>query len=202
MSLSSLPHPALRHPGARLFLVVACAAVAANAAAADLSGRWRMDPARSGNAAAEIEVAAGSANVSGYGSNDIHFGGGGRARSEVERVELREWLLGLAKRTETFEIEHSPEKVTIVHGQEGVRTFYLGRKSARNAEDGQLLETEARWDGQHLVLNQTGKDGLKVVETYELLPGGKEMSWAATVKSKRLKKPLEMRRVYVRATAD
>ena len=99
--------------------------------------------------------------MSGYGSNDIHFGGGGRARSEVERVELREWLLALAKKTERFEIEQSPEKVTIVHGEAGVRTFYFGRKSARNADDGQLLEVEARWDGPRLVLNQNGQERLE-----------------------------------------
>lgn len=201
MSLSS-SHPALRQHGARLFLAVAWAATAATAAAADLSGRWRMDPARSDNAAAQIEAAAGSANVSGYGSNDIHFGGGGRARSEVERVELRAWLLDLAKRTEGFEIELKPTEVTVVHGEAGVRNFYFGRKSVRNAEDGQRLEVEARWDGPRLVLNQKGKNGLQVIETYELLPGDKEMRWTATVESKRLKKPLEMKRVYLRATAD
>jgi hypothetical protein len=187
-----------------VFLVLGVTTVAAWAAAAnaDLSGRWRVDPAHSDDAAAQIEGAAGSANVSGYGSNDIHFGGGGGARSEVERVELREWLLALAKQTERFEIEHSPEKVTIVHGEAGVRTFYFGRKSTRNAEDGRRLEVEARWEGPRLVLHQTGKDGLKVAETYAVLPGGQEMRWSATVQSKWLKKPLEMKRVYLRASAD
>jgi hypothetical protein len=186
-----------------VFLVLGVAAAsAAGAADAGLSGRWRMDPARSDNAPAQIELAAGSANVSGYGSNDIHFGGGGKARSEVERVELRDTLLGLAKKTESFEIEQSPDMVTIVHGEAGVRNFYFGRKSTRNAEDGQRLEAEARWDGPRLILNETGANGLKVAETYEVLPGGKEMRWSAVVQSKRLKKPLELRRVYVRATAD
>jgi hypothetical protein len=186
-----------------VFLVLSVgAAAAAMAADASLSGRWRMDPARSDDAAAQIEVAAGSANVSGYGSNDIHFGGGRRARSEVERVELRDFLLALAKKTERFEIEQSPELVTIVHGEAGLRNFYLGRKSTRNSEDGQRLEVEARWDGPRLVLNETGKDGLKVAETYEVLPGGKDMRWSASVESKWLKKPLALRRVYVRAAAD
>ena len=73
----------------------ACSSAVACAAAAGQRSRRgpvrplaHATPRAAATPRAEIEVAAGSANVSGYGSNDIHCGGGGRARSEVERVEL------------------------------------------------------------------------------------------------------------------
>jgi len=168
----------------------------------NLTGHWQFVKARSDDAAAKIEEAAGPKDIAGAGGREVTLIRGTRPRGEVERVEMRERMLGVARDAEKLEITQSADKIEIVHGEEGVRIFYFGRKHAREAANGQKLQAEARWDGTQLVLDETGDDGFRVAEVYSLLPGAREMTLALRWESKWIKKPLELRRFYEKVEGD
>ena len=182
--------------GAGAFLLAADGAGAADKP--NLSGHWQVVKSRSDDAAAKIEEAAGGQNLAGAGGREVTLIRGTQPAKEVERVELRQRMLELAAEAEKLEINQSAEKVEIVHGQLGVRIFYFGRKHTRETDMGQKLESEARWDGTQLVLDEAG-DGMRIAEVYSLLPGGTTMTLALRWEAKRLKKPLELRRFYEKA---
>ena len=81
--------------------VVAAAMLLAGAGAGaaappDLNGTWLLDPQRSDGLEAKIGQAAGANQVKSGGATGLTIIPEGNTKSEVERVELREWMLARA----------------------------------------------------------------------------------------------------------
>jgi hypothetical protein len=117
---------------------------------------------------------------------------------DVQRVELRESMLQVVGQLDRLEIEHSPSEIKLYHGDEIARTFYLTREHVREAVDGRKLRCRTRWKGDQLILEEEGGNGRKVVEMLTLVPDAGLLIQAVHWEDALLKKPLELRLVYVR----
>jgi len=165
----------------------------------NLSGQWKLERKRSDDAAALIEQVAGSAQVKGGGASGLTILPEGNTRSEVERVELRDWMMGIASQLESLEVQQSPEEIRLALS-DTVRIFYFGREHVREDNLGRKLKCRVRWNGQQLVTEEDGEKGLRLREVFTLEPANDWLVQAVYFESPLLKKPLELRLVYTRAT--
>jgi hypothetical protein len=166
----------------------------------DFSGVWKLNPSLSQDIAEKIKAAAGSQSMSGGVSwateTWIPWSGGFH---EGERVEMREFLLATVPALQTVEIEQSAQEVKTVHGEGGLRLFYLTRTSAgTSALGGATVTRQARWQGTQLVLESKGKEG-RLLEVLTLVPARNQLTYALRLEHKLLKAPLEVSLVYDRA---
>jgi hypothetical protein len=186
----------MRPNGLALAVVLALAASAA-AESPDLRGKWRLDPKRSDDARSRIEQAAGPAQVTGGGASGLTILPEANTRSEVERVELRQWMMGVAEQLERLEIEQTSEEVKLYLG-DNVRIFYLNREHVRQDTAGRKLKARARLEKERLVLEEVGDNGLKLVEAFTPVPANGWLLHALRFEHSLLKQPLELRLVYVK----
>jgi hypothetical protein len=161
-------------------------------APADFNGLWRavhgMDELR-----AQVDEAAGTEKTVGAGVTD--------KTKETDRVQLRSLMLSELSQAASLEIDQTPTEIKVVHGEAGVRVFYFGRDGVRIAGNGMKLKTRLRWEGHQLVIEETGADGMRLVETYTLVPGGDRMTLALRWESRWLKAPLELALIFERVKA-
>lgn len=176
------------------FFMLLAAALAAQDAP-EFTGSWKLNPARSDDAVARIEEAAGPAQVKGGGRERIlpRLGAG----EEVDRVRLRQWMLDRIKEFEDVAIEQSPTEFKIAD-VESVAIFYFGREHVREIREGAKIRCRSYWKGPQLVIEQTG-DKMKTVQVLTLMPNGQQMIQAVRFESSLLKQPLELRRIYDRS---
>jgi hypothetical protein len=168
------------------------------AALPGLAGQWRLDRGRSDDVVARIEAVAGAAQVKSGGASGFTILPELNTRSEVERVELREWMLGIATQLGRLEIEQTADEVKVYTGEELVRIFYLRRDHVREDARGRKLKSRARIESDRLVLEESGDDGLKMVEVFTPVPANGWLVHAIRYEHDRLKKPLELRLFYVK----
>jgi hypothetical protein len=170
------------------------------AAPPDFSGSWRLDHARSDDAKTRIEEVTGSGQVSG-GTSPLTILPVPGTRSGVERVELRDWLLSIAGQLDRFDVEQTASEIKLYHGDNISRIFYFGRESTREDGQGRKLKCRIRWKGEQLVLEEEGDKGRKMLEMLTLVPSAGLLIQTVRWEDSLLKKPLELRLVYVRAAA-
>ena len=166
-------------------------------AAPSLSGSWRLNPQRSDDVKAAIAEAAGSEYMA--GGRRERLLPTGNEKSEVERLEMREWLIATAERarTEPLVIEQDGREVKLVLG-ELVRLFYFGREASSQDARGVTRKTRMSWKGEQLLIEETGEDKLKLTHLYTLLPGGQGLIAAYHLEGGELKKPLDLRLLFDR----
>jgi hypothetical protein len=174
--------------------------LSASAAPPDFSGSWRLDKARSDDARARVEEAAGSGQASG-GTSPLTILPVPGTRSSVERVELRDEMLKLVDQLEKLDIEQSATEIKLFLGDDLARTFYFGREHVREDIMGRKLKCRTRWKGQQLVLEEEGDKKRRVIETLTLVPAAGLLVHAVRWEDGLLKKPLEVRLVYTREPA-
>jgi hypothetical protein len=166
----------------------------------DFSGSWRLDRTRSDDVKARVEEAAGSAQASG-GTSPLTILPVPGTKASVERVEMREAMLKLVDQLDRLEIEHHPTEIKLFHGDEIARTFYFGREHVREDFMGRKLKCRSKWKGGQLTLEEDGDKGRRRLETLTLVPAAGLLIEAVRWEDGLLKKPLEVRLVYVREAA-
>ena len=178
--------------------VLLAGGIAAAAEPPDLRGKWRLDTRRSDDARARIEAVAGPAQVKSGGASGLTILPELNTRSEVERVELRAWMMNIADQLGRLEIAQTPEEVKLYLGEDNVRIFYLGREHVREDGQGRKLKSRARLEGDRLVLEESDDKGLRLVEGLTPVPANGWLVHAIRFEHPRLKQPLELRLVYVK----
>jgi hypothetical protein len=184
-----------------LAFVVLALARPAPAEAPDLSGKWALNASRSDDVTTKIETAAGPDDVKGAGEGSgrerwIPHGEGG----EVDRVRLRELMLSVAQHLDEMDVAQDAQQIKITHG-DLLRIYYFGREHVRQSATGEKLKARSSWKGQQLVIDQEGGNGLRIIETYTLLPGGDHLVETLRYENKLLQQPLEIKLIYDRAEA-
>jgi hypothetical protein len=174
-------------------------AIPAAAAPPDLNGTWRLDAQRSDDVKARVDAAAGPAQVKSGGASGLTILPELNTRSEVERVEMRDWMMGIADQMDRLEIQQTAEEVKLYLGDdETVRIFYFGREHVRQDSQGRKLKCRARLEGDRLVLEEDGEKGMKLREALTPVPANGWLVHAVRFESPVLKQPLELRLVYVK----
>lgn len=187
-----------RSAGVTVAMLVLAGASARGAEAPDLRGVWKLDPQRSDDIRARIDTAAGPAQVTGGGASGLTILPESNTRSEVERVEMREWMMGVADQLGRLEIQQTADQVKLYLGEDNVRIFYLGREHVREDGQGRKLKCRARLEGDRLVLEEIGDKGTKMREAFTPVPANGWLVHALRFENRLLKQPLELRLVYVR----
>lgn len=185
------------------FVLAAAASLAvlsppARAESPDFSGSWRLDRARSDDVKAKVEAAT-SSQASG-GTSPLTILPVPGTKASVERVELRESMLKLVDQLEKLEVEQGPTEIKLFHGDDIARTFYFGREHVREDLMGRKLKCRTHWKSGQLVLEEQGDKGRRRMETLTLVPAAGLLIEAVRWEDDLLKKPLEIRLVYVRDT--
>lgn len=184
-----------------LYCLVLTLALGATIAAQtpDLSGKWRLNREVSDDVKAKLENALRRPDSGARrGSDDASEG----AR-EREREEARRRIEALIEASETLEIKQSQKEVIIVEGGLRERKLYNdGRPFQRSDRNGNLITVRARWRGEQFVVDTRLADGGRFTESYELVPGKRQLVVTVTSLDRRLKQPLVIRRVYDEEPAD
>ena len=181
-------------------VVLAAHPFAAPADPPDFSGSWRLDRARSDDVKARVEEAAGPAQAGG-GTSPLTILPVPGTKASVERVEMRESMLKLVDQLERLEVEQRPTEIKLFHGDEIARTFYFGREHFREDFMGRKLKCRTKWKDGQLTLEEQGDKGRRRMETLTLVPAAGLLIEAVRWEDDLLKKPLEVRLVYVREPA-
>ncbi|MGE0453482.1 MAG: hypothetical protein AB7O37_00090 [Vicinamibacteria bacterium] len=77
-----------------------------------------------------------------------------------------------------------------------------GRPSTRQPEAGPRLTGSVRWEGEQLVVEESGKEGWTIVEVYTLVPGGERLNVALRFEVDLFEAPIDLKLGYVRARAE
>jgi hypothetical protein len=165
----------------------------------DLTGEWALDVKASDDVQAKVEAAAGPGYVKGS-ERAIRVLPTGNEKSEVERLELRDLLLGLIGSLDAMEITQSARDVKLARGDD-VGIFYFDREHVRVGLHGRKLRCRTTWKGPQLVIDQSGDDKAHVIQLLTLLPEGKRLILAVRIEHARLREPLELKLVYDRSAA-
>jgi len=186
-----------------LALGLALAAGAASSAEQhpDLSGTWHLDAQASDDIQAKVEAVVGPDRTTGGGSDKSKFtilprGGGSH---EIDRVQLRRYLLEQVAGFEDLEIEQNAREIILARGNDTLRIFSFDRERSRDTSFGMRTVARVRWNGPKLVLEETGED-TQLVETFTLVPDGTRLTHAIHFESKSLLAPLDLRLLYTRVT--
>jgi hypothetical protein len=165
----------------------------------NLSGRWNVNPALSDDAAAKVAEVAGPDVMTGASTiGGVTFLPHSSYKTEVDRVNLRQFLLDTAASLDRLEIEQTADEVKTIHGDDTVRIFNLKRESTGSNAAGLKLARHAYWKGEQLVLESTsGKT--KLTEVLTAVPARNQLIHAIRYEAELFKKPLELRTVYDRA---
>ena len=192
MRINALSLPALS------FVLVFPAARVAGQSPPDISGLWTINHSLSDDPEAKVAEVAGPDAVAGART----FGGQvffPRASygADVDRVNLRKFLLTVVASLERLEIEQTPDEVKTIFGDE-VRIFNLKRASTGSNAAGVKLTRRTRWQGEQLILeSESGKT--KLIEVLSLVPTRAQLIHAVRYEADVFKKPLDLKLVYDRA---
>lgn len=165
----------------------------------DLSGHWVINHPLSDAAAARIAEVAGPETMTGASTiGGVTFLPHSSQKTEVDRVNLRQFLLDTAASLDRVEIEQTADEVKTIHAEDQVRIFNLKRESTGANAAGLKLTRRAYWKGEQLVLESTsGKS--KLTEVLSLVPSRNQLVHAMHYEAELFKKPLDLRTVYDRA---
>jgi hypothetical protein len=181
-------------------LLLLCAATIRAAQPPDFSGTWKLNHAQSDDAVAKVKDAAGSEYVQGgpsWAAETVLPWG--RKFNEDERVMLRDVLVGAVRGFEQVQVEQTATEIKTIHGEEGLRVFYLSRAAAgTNILTGEKVKRTAQWKGDQLLLESAGGKGTSK-ETLALAPGGNQLVHSLHIEMDLLKHPIDLRLVYDRA---
>jgi hypothetical protein len=172
-------------------LALAAAAAAqqppAKEAPVDLTGSWVLDRKASDDVETKVKEAAGPDQVKGGGPRAIRVLPKGNEKSEVERMELRDLLLGLIGSLEAMDLRQSARDLTLARGED-VGIFYFDREHVRVGRGDRKLRCHTTWKGTQLIVDQV----------FSLLPDRKRLILALRLEHARLQAPLELKLVYDR----
>ena len=207
MSIPSSPVTRVRVILAALSFLVAVPGRADDQAASSagqptsFAGTWKLAPKISDDVQSRIEAATGSANLSGAGG----IGGVGllpkqSTKKDVERVELRQFLLDYMGLLADLEIEQTPGEIKLIRGDD-VRIFYFDREHVRSDFQGRKLRCRTRWQGSQLVIEEQGEaDKTRIIDMLTLVPSRNQLIHAIRVETNTLEKPLEVSLAYDKVT--
>lgn len=191
---------------ARTAVAFSIAVLAGAAASAqqkpDFSGSWQLNREISDDVKAQIEKAAGPASMKGGGYESDRVLPRGSGGSEVDRVQLRRWLIQRAGEFERLTVEQTAAELKLLGAESSTRIFYFGRASTRQPEAGPRLTGSVRWDGEQLVVEEAGKEGWKIIEVYTLVPGGERLNVALRFEVDVFKEPVDLKLGYQRAKPE
>lgn len=165
------------------------------------AGTWKLAPRISDDVQSKIEAATGGAQLSGAGG----IGGVGllpsqSTKRDVERIELRQFLLDYMGLLAELEIEQTPGDIKLIRGED-VRIFYFDREHVRSDHRGRKLQCRTRWQGAQLVIEEQGEaDKTRIIDMLTLVPSRNQLIHAIRVETKTLEKPLEVSLAYDKVT--
>jgi precorrin-2 methylase len=176
-------------------------ALFAQAPTPDFSGQWELNRGLSDDAAAKVKEVAGPNDVAGAKTvGGQTFFPRASYGKDVDRVNLRQFLLEAVAGLSALEIEQTAAEIKTVHGEDGVRIFPFGREGAGLSVEGAVLKRRTRWQGEQLVLeSESGKT--RLLEVLSPLPARRQLVYSLRYEAEVFKKPLEVRLVYDRAPA-
>jgi hypothetical protein len=138
------------------------------------------------------------------GDNKFRLIPRGGGADEVNRVELRAWMLELAgnPENELLEIEQTATEFATGFGDDR-RRYYFSRKSTRQDALGEILKASIRPgdEPRQLVIEEKG-DASRIIEVYTLLPDGKNLVVALRWENEYLEEPLDLRLVFDRVEVE
>jgi hypothetical protein len=121
---------------------------------------------------------------------------GGRGMSEEARARMRQTMHLAFDPPLAFTIGETDSTVTFASDSTGPVTLYSdGRKLKQKVEGGGDIESRARRQGNHLVLDRTVSGGGKVVEEYVRSHDGKQLYVIVSFTGMR-GRSIQFRRVY------
>jgi hypothetical protein len=117
----------------------------------------------------------------------------------MARIGLRALLLELAGRPEDLPltVEQTATEFRFGFGDD-VEVYYFDREGIRQDATGEKHKTRLEWRGQQLFVEDRGDKGSTTTQLFTLLPGARQLTLAVHLKSKSLRKPLDLRLMFDR----
>jgi hypothetical protein len=193
--------------GRTLWVLVAALAVSASPAEAasepekpSFSGTWQLNEDESDDPREKMqEMRAKRGGMGGPGGGGSSMGGpgggmGGRGGEGSGSGEV------MGQGLTRLEIRHEEPRLLVIDADDRDRTIYTdGRKVKRDSERG-LVEVQAKWKKDKLVVERKQGRGGTLKETYELSPNGDQLY--VTTKMGGRMGSMKFRRVYDAVSED
>lgn len=165
----------------------------------DFTGTWYLNRDQSDDSVDKIEqaFANGSSKSRGNIANlrRVVFRGPGADKEKLER--LRQSLENSLEAPESLLIDQGDSDLTIRDNQGNIRSLLTdARQHKQESRNWGAIRVITQWSRDQIVTEATIDHGSKFIETYILAPGGFQMIVALRVEDKRLKEPINIRRVY------
>ena len=128
----------------------------------DLSGVWRLGEKAREELKATVEAAVGPEKTQGGGSSRARFTLLSRGSSEIDRIQLRNFLMKQVSGFEDLEIEQTAEEITLARGNDSLRLFSFARERTRQTELGGKTKVRASWKDGQLRLEENGDGPVRV----------------------------------------
>lgn len=152
------------------------------AAGSNLDGEWQLNHQRSDDPQEKIEQALGK---------------GGGLLGGLAKNRKKDAMQRLATTDEKLAIKTTSNQV-VISGSEGRhRTLYTdGRRQQYQTKKGKQVQSVASWHGDQLIVETLPESGAKIIESYALADGGRQMYVTLQIESEHFSQPLVIRRVY------
>ncbi len=193
-------------PGLSAIVMLSAAAGVNHLAAqtAGITGKWRLNEAKSDDAQQKMQEMfqsaggrRGGGRGGGGGGRGGRGGGGGFGGGEQQRTSPMRAAMIAAK---LLDISQDDSVLKIGYGGDSVRTLQTDGQKITFGEGRGKSEVKSQWKGEKLVVETKMDGGTKVTETYELRDDGTRLQLKVRIENLRFPQPLEIKRIYERAT--
>lgn len=171
----------------------------------DFTGTWERNNRLSQDPFEKIELAMGTGQLQGAGTNTYNSVNRGTLLKDSDRAAQRALLLDYVEVLEVVEIEHAQDelKVWVGDGDQFFSLFYLdGEPHTRELDEGERLQATATWEGDIVRIEQKSDGGAVLNEAFTMMPGGDQIAIIFQLSTKSTKTPVLFRTVYDRAKDD
>jgi hypothetical protein len=193
-SLAAADHRALDNPNS-ISLPLASTAVEQP----DFTGTWYLNREQSDDSMEKIQRAFPTGRSKSLGNianlSRVVFRRAGAKKSKLEH--LRQSLQNSLEDTEKLWINQGESDLKIQDSQGNVRSLFTdAHQYKQEVGNGDTIAVVTQWREDQIVTEAIMDFGSKLTETYILAPGGFQIIVTVRVEDKRLKEPINIRRVY------
>lgn len=160
-----------------------------------LTGVWTLNAALSDDSA-RVMAAIQSQRRAGTGHGPWLHGGGGGGRNPGETKAMQERMHRAMDAPASLAITQTTGSITFADGRGRSQTFTTNDKKQTVPLDDRTVEVRSKWDDGRLIKETSLGDGLKLMETFSLASGHRQLHVTVKLEGSHLPQAVNVRRVY------
>jgi len=161
---------------------------------AHLTGEWRLNTDLSDDPAKVMESMHSERGGGSGRGRWMHGGGGGGGMDPAKMQAMRSAMEAPAKLT----IAEADGSVTFTDSEGRSQTFATTNKKEQHSIENVTADVKTKWEDGRLVKETSFDDGLKLTETYSLVPNADQLQVLVKMNVSQMSREVSVKRVYDR----